>query len=509
MRRSISTHYVIASFVFAAACSSRSDGTAQGDAGPLGEGGGNVSASGGNVGTSTGGANGGSIDASGGSGTSSGGARSSSGGSSSTGGTTGSGDCVVTESQVRITEVDVGATVVSNEDEAGLMPIALSPMPGGGSRLAWMGSDSKVHITTLDVNDAVTGAPFALPAKDFGDLYADDKGGVLLLTRDAQGGGTLNCGDPTNLCGTPPSPPIACYDMYMVRFDGSAESWATKLTDSSAALPPYSTSKTGAAVKMIWWYAHHGRIVSDGTNFAGYFGTAESISQNGCINIHQGDRMKVVNPAGAIQSGGFDWGCSHSGYERILWDDAQKKYLTVCKNDLPTSGESGKIAFAPSASAIYPVDLYYSNVGNLVAGANGGYWLTVSNSRTGQPANKDGLADVHLLHFTTSTPDRDVVLASDTGLNDRAPHLAAWGNTRMIAAWETSTAAGDLDPNDKNRKLYVQAVDGTLGSVHSTPLLVNVKGNRYQDFKSYPDGSVAYAAPGTAPTKIQILRVLP
>ena len=121
-------------------------------------------------------------------------------------------------------------------------------------------------MTTLDANDQVTGSAVSFPAHDFQDLHADANGGVILLTRDAMGGGTLNCGQPTNLCGTPPNPPIACYDMYLVRFDGGAETWATKLTSSSAALPPYSTGPTGAQVYMIWWYAHHGRIVSDGTN---------------------------------------------------------------------------------------------------------------------------------------------------------------------------------------------------------------------------------------------------
>ena len=36
----------------------------------------------------------------------------------------------------------------------------------------------------------------------------------------------------------------------------------------------------------------------------------------------------------------------------------------------------------------------------------------------------------------------------------------------------------------------------------------NVLGSRYQDFRTYPDGSVAYPAPGSSATKIKILRVL-
>ena len=415
------------------------------------------------------------------------------------------GSCAVSSSRVRITEVDVGANVVANEDEVALKPLALSPIPSGGSRLAWMGGDGKVHVTQLDASDQVTGTSIAVAAHDFADLYADDKGGVLLLTRDAQGGGTLNCGAPTNLCGTPPSPAIPCHDMYMVRFDGAAETWATKLTSSSAALPPYSTGPSGPEVFMIWWYAHHGRIAFDGTNYAGYFGAAISVSQSGCINIHQGDRMKIVGPSGALQSGGFDWGCSHSGYERILWDPAAKKFVTVCKTD-----NNNRIAFAPNITTIYPVDLWYSNLGNLVLAKGGGYWLATSNIRSGQATSSNGLADVHLLHFSSGTADKDVVLASDAGLNDRAPHLATYGADRLLAAWESSTAAGDLAASDKNRKLYVQTLDAATGSADGAPSQVSgVAGNRYQEFRSFPDGSVAYPAPGSSATKVKILRILP
>lgn len=125
--------------------------------------------------------------------------------------------------EIRVREIDVGSTISVNEDEVNLRPLMISPKPSGGSRLAWMGTDKKVHVTELDASDAVTGTPLALPANDFQDIHADDKGGVLLLTRDAQGGGTLNCGDPANLCGSPPSPAIPCYDMYLVRFDRNAE----------------------------------------------------------------------------------------------------------------------------------------------------------------------------------------------------------------------------------------------------------------------------------------------
>ncbi len=442
------------------------------------------------------------------------------GGNQATGGSPGVGGTAssCTSPTVRITEFDVGATYQNNETDGGLLPLALSPIPSGGTRFAWMGTDSMVHITTLNADDTVnTSVPaVTLSANDFDDVFADNNGGVVLLSRNAKGGGTLNCGTPSNLCGTPPSPAIPCYDEYMVRFDGTAETWATELTQSSAAHPPYLNSATDATnVIFIWWYMHEGRITTDGTNYAAYYGAAISVTQSGCVNIHQGDEMRVVSPAGAMLTGhnSFDWGCSHSGYERIVWDGS--KFVMVCKNDAPTGGKSGQIAFAPNITTIYPIDLYYDAMGDIVTGAGGGYWLTASDIRTGQTANTDGLADTHLLHFTTGAPDQNIMLASVTGTNDRAPHLAKYGSN-MLAAWEQATAVGDLAYKSTGRTMYLQVLNNSTGAAISTPITVPsgtaanaVYGNRYQSFKTFPDGSVAYPSAGSTGTKLKVLRIMP
>jgi hypothetical protein len=341
----------------------------------------------------------------------------------------------------------------------------------------------------------------------------------MLVSRPSAAGGTLNCGMPSNLCGTPPSPPIPCYDMYMVRFDGTSEKWAAKLTQSDASHPPYLMGPTDSNnIIFIWWYAHNGRIAFDGTNWAAYFGAAISVSQGGCVNIHQGDRMQIVNAQGTVQSGGFNWGCSHSGYERIVWDTTAGKFVTVCKNDAPTGSKSGRIAFAPTTTTIDPVDLNYSDLGSVLTASGGGYWIVTSDIRSGQTANTNGLADVHLLHVASTgspTPDKDIVLASDSGLNDRGPHLAAYSSGSMIAAWDTSRAKGDLNAESPSRTFNVQVLDRATGkppagssAMTAGPMTAPVVGSRYQDFRSYADGSVAYVAPGSSSTKIKVLRVL-
>jgi hypothetical protein len=466
-----------------------------------------------------GGSSGGSGSSGGGSGSSSGG--SSSGSSSSSSGAVGDdgGACALSATNVRVTEVDVGLTYVYQEIDAnggntiGLAPLQISPIPSGGSRVGFIGNDGMVHIAQLDASDnLVAGSVFGLPAFDFQDIYADNTGGTVLVSRNAMGGGTGNCGNPANLCGTPPNPPDPCWDMYLVRFDpanANKETWATKLTTSTAALPPYSTGPTGPNVLMIWWYAHNGRIVFNGTNYAAYYGVAISTSQGGCINIHQGDEMRVVNPSGTTVSGGFDIGCSHSSFERMIWDGA--KFVTVCNNDADPGGtKTGRIAFAPNTTTIYPVNELNTDLGAVLKAGGGGYWIIVSDVRPGQSTTNPALDDVHLVHATTGMSDQDIILASDTGLNDRAPHLAAFGTNRMLAAWETSTKTDHLQQNDTSRKLYVQALDATTGAPQGSPYLVpGVTGSRYQDFRTYPDNSVGYVARGSTGTKIKIVRVLP
>jgi hypothetical protein len=85
----------------------------------------------------------------------------------------------------------------------------------------------------------------------------------------------------------------------------------------------------------------------------------------------------------------------------------------------------------------------------------------------------------------------------------------------MIAAWDTSTASGDLTPTSAGRTFKVQVLDRSTGAPPSGsttttagPQTVSVVGSRYQDFRSYSDGSVAYLAPGSGSTKLKVLRVL-
>ncbi|EGZ14496.1 hypothetical protein PHYSODRAFT_332878 [Phytophthora sojae] len=422
--------------------------------------------------------------------------------STATSTTSGDNSKLCAKPRVVVTEVDVGATVENNEEEAALKVIAIAALPSGGSRIAFQSGDN-VIVRELDANDKLVASSPAVkvPMNDFADIYADKNGFVILGTRDAEGGGTLNCGNPSNLCGSAPSPAVPCYDMYMARYDGASEKWATKLTSSSASLPPYSSSASGPDVYMIWWYAHHGRIAFDGTNWAAYFGAAISTSEGGCINIHQGDRMKVVNPSGKIADNkdSFDWGCSHSGYERITFDNRTNSFATICKTD------SNNRLMPPNNwdVTVYPVNLAAADLGDIVPDGDSSsnkYWSTVSN---GDGDN----AKVHLIHYDLKSKASEDIVLGGTDANERAPHLAPIGNDGMLAMWEGSSSGGDLQEGG-DRTIYAQVLDRATGKAISEKITVDksVVGNRYQALKSYPDGSVAYLSKGKTDTSVQVAR---
>lgn len=397
--------------------------------------------------------------------------------SSTTSGPTG--PCTTPE--VRVTDVSLPSSVIGNgqQGDTELLPMAIAAKPSGGSTLAWLTAESQIYIADLDGSDQIMGAPFSIPGIDLGDIAAEDTGGVVALTRDAEGGGTLNCGTPANLCDGGPNPAIPCYDMYLVRFDNGSESWATKLTTSSASLPPYSTGPSGPTVNMIWWYQNHARIAFDGTNYATYFCNAISISEGGCINIHEGDRMQVVGPSGDLvdHPNAFAGGCSHSWNTRIVYDDRSDEFVTVCATD-----NQNRIARSPGYQTIMSTpDIGTASVGNLVLGSGGGYWVTVSHQGT-----------VHLLHFNDAQPDMDLDVAQAD-----FSHLASYGSSNMILAWRSGSG------------LTAQVLSAADGSAVSDEFSIDVTDHRYQAMKSFPDGSVAFPGQGSGNQSISVARVMP
>jgi hypothetical protein len=426
-------------------------------------------------------------------GTASGGTASGGASSACAGSCTSAAAGACTAPQVRVTSVDLGAALSYSKDETYAVPLAIAAKPGGGSRIAWVtgyshyGSStaSQVHVGELDCDDQLTGTPFTLEGHDFQDLAADDNGGVIVVTRDAQGGpDDQHCGDVNNLCVLPSDRP-GCYDTYMVRYDcAGKEQWATKLTSSSAQTPPYTSG--GGQNMFVWWYQHHGRVAYDGTNYAAYFCDAITVTNNQCsagadkVDIHEGDRMQVVGPDGSLLKGhdSFTLGCSHSWTTRMLWDPRTQHFVMVCATDndcrIAQPNPYRTIAAGTCDNTLFG--------GDVVNAGGDGYWTAWSQTGT-----------IKLEHFTTGASDQSVTTAGTT----QNPHLVSYGDKYMLLAWGSGSG------------LAAQLYDSTSGAPVGDQFSIAVPDHPWQSFKAFPDGSVAFASVGAASSTIQIARVLP
>jgi hypothetical protein len=297
-------------------------------------------------------------------------------------------------------------------------------------------------------------------------VQADRNGGVLLLTRRG------TCGDGP-LCGGTSSP---CNTMHMIRFDTSGRQvWERQVTNLGGGLTGYDNG-----ARFVWWYQHHGRLATDGKNYAAYFGVAITVQNGRCIDIHEGDRMQVVNARGELVPGhrdSFPVGCSHSWTTRMVWDPRTTHFVMVCATD-----NNCRIAqpnpYRTVAAGTCDGTLFG---GDLVLAKSKGYWTAWSQG-----------GRVRLEHFATGASDKTVT----TSASSSHPHLVGYGTGRMLLAWASGSS------------MAAQVYDSGTGKPVGQRFTIKVNDHDYQAFKAYPDGSAAYPAAGGS-TSIRVARVMP
>ncbi|MCD5348938.1 hypothetical protein [Kineosporia mesophila] len=369
--------------------------------------------------------------------------------------------------EVKVTDVKLPTTVkgYGGESDTEVLPVAIASTPGGTSWLAWVGTDEKVHLGQLDCEDQLVGTPVTYDGFDLQDVQADSKGGVLLITRKG------DCGTGP-LCGGESSP---CNTMHMIRFDTTGQQvWDQQVTNLTDSRKGYSDG-----ARFVWWYQHHGRLAYDGTNYAAYFGVAITVKNGSCVDIHEGDRMQVVNATtGNLVSGkGFEVGCSHAWTSRIVYDPAKKDFVTVCATDndcrIAQPNPYRTVAASTCDGTLFGGDLVLADTG---------YWTAWSQGGTAK-----------LSHFTTGAADKTV----QPGASTQHPHLVTYGTDRMLLSWGSGSST------------QAQILNRSTGAAIGSPLTLAVKDHNYTAFKAYEDGSVAYPAEGSTTSSIKVARVMP
>ncbi|GAB6899831.1 hypothetical protein JCM9957A_29210 [Kineosporia succinea] len=369
--------------------------------------------------------------------------------------------------KVRITNVKLPAKVkgYGNQGDTEAIPMAVAAASNGRSWLAWLGTNEKVYLQQLGCDDKLIGKAVSFAGIDLQDVSADAKGGALLITKKG------SCGTGP-LCGGTSSP---CNTMHLIRFNTSGKLVSnTQVTNLTSTRKGYSNG-----ARFVWWYQHHGRLAFDGTNYSAYFGTAITVKNGNCVDIHQGDRFQTVNAStGKIVKGkSVDFGCSHAWTSRIIYDPAKKKFVMTCATDnncrIAQPDPYRTVAAGKCDGTLFNGDL-------VLAGT--GYWNAWSQGNA-----------VRISRFTTGAANKTV----KPGVATQHPHLVRYSKSKMLLTWGSGTTT--------KAKILSRSTGATIGST----LTIKAKDHDFMSWKEYKDGSTAYAASGANSNYIKIARVMP
>ncbi|GAA5168732.1 hypothetical protein GCM10025770_29150 [Viridibacterium curvum] len=389
--------------------------------------------------------------------------------------------CDALENRLRATTLTVSGKAAVNDEYT---PAIITPRANGSSLLAWTDSTAKtIRLANLASNDTLgsnlpnlTGLEVhaGLAIGDAVALAVVDNDPDIYSSKYCQGASTPS----NNVCGK----------MDLVRLDGSGNTLTrTTLTKKN------NVDSVGAI--FTWWYAHTARLATDGSRIGVYFRSAGSYERPGVageVDIHAGDTLRFVDAStGALQSGGWEWGCSHSwsvrlGYNGSRWGaachgDAYPNALQVARLSSPTAASSN-LQWQGSTDATQRA------LGGLVP-ASDGFWINYV-----QPGNSLQLAKVP---NSGTALTQQVSISAATGMDATypfRPYMAAYGSDKLLLGWKASG------------KLVLAVASATTGAVLEGPVTTNLNIDRFQDMVTAPNGDVVWAY-SRGDTRIDVNRV--
>ena len=213
---------------------------------------------------------------------------------------------------------------------------------------------------------------------------------------------------------------------------------------------------------------------------------------------HYGDQLTHVDEDGNIQSGGWDWGCSHSMAQLVNYHPDLDKFMAVCSSDCyPGKG----IFINHNEHQVFESD---GNCGGLVSVQLGqtalaeGSWKLLFNAlgRTGYAGH--GIA---LTTIDENYQSNFMWLTNTNGEYERDPVIARLGNSlqsnRYVVGWKTI--------NDD--VYWLGVIDGS-GNFLAGPEKVSSAGiawgNRDDSFRTRTDGRVSWVQGNTESTLLYL-----
>jgi hypothetical protein len=252
---------------------------------------------------------------------------------------------------------------------------------------------------------------------------------------------------------------------------------------------------TTIAIPEFW--LGDGRLAYGNGKYAAYF-TVNGIS--GGFDGHYGDQLSYVNDSGVIQSGGWDWGCSHSMAQLISYHPQLSKFAPVCSSDCYAS----KGILANDNQVLYAGDgdcggMVSTQLGQLAVADQS--WKLIFNA-----LNRPSVVG-HGVGFATvngSFQSSYVWLTNTTGDYERDPIMARLGSNlnsgRYLVGWATT--------NDGVFRLGI--VDDTGAFIKGPEELTSTGvrwGNRTDTLRTRVGGTVSWVHGEAGSSQLHLFRL--
>jgi hypothetical protein len=336
------------------------------------------------------------------------------------------------------------------------------PLAGGNTLLGW---------TDLDINDFSQDGHVSMIAGnsitwtvDFANLS------VRGLTAHADGSFALLLWD------------SEADIMYLSRRDPSGdEVWTTNLNSP-------------IAVADFW--VGGGRLAYGGGLYAAYF-TVRGVA--GQYLGHHGDQLTYVDDDGGIQTGGWNWGCSHSMAQLISYHPGLDQFAPICSSDCYTKKgillNNNQLVYAGDGDC---AGLVSTQLGQ--AALADGSWKVVFNAVDRPCCEGKGVA---LATVNASYQSSYIWLTDSDGTYESDPSIALLGTDvqadRYLVGWTTS--------NDDIYWLAIIDGNGTFLAAPEEVTSMGVKwGVRDDSFRTRPDGSVSWVYGDALADEIYLFR---
>jgi hypothetical protein len=253
---------------------------------------------------------------------------------------------------------------------------------------------------------------------------------------------------------------------------------------------------TTIAVPEFW--LGDGRLTHGNGKYAAYF-TVNGVA--GVFDGHYGDQLSYVADNGVIQSGGWEWGCSHSMAQLISYHPQLSKFAPVCSSDC----YSAKGILANDNQLLYHGDgdcggMVSTQLGQLAVANQS--WKLIFNALNRPPA-----AEGHGIGFATVDGDfhsNYIWLTNTSGDYERDPIMARLGTSlnsgRYLVGWATI-----------NDGAFMLGIIDDAGAFVKGPEEVTSAGlrwgNRTDTLRTRVDGTVSWVHGDANSTQLHLFRL--